>query len=164
MATYKWLEWFVPKKKKLFGFKYGFQFEEGKIYRILAREYINKPTDKFIRYYVDDVLEYDIKDNRFDPVYLFESKFDDEVLDLVVLIKSKICGWSRDNFYRMPSATMIAFLDLKTNEVNRHPTFLRWIEKIQIQSYVIILRIWGFIIFRQEKVIPVKMHTCLLMW
>lgn len=70
LATYKWLEWFVPKKKKLFGFKYGFQFEEGKIYRILAREYINKPTDKFIRYYVDDVLEYDIKDNRFDPVYL----------------------------------------------------------------------------------------------
>lgn len=129
LATYKWLEWFVPKKKKLFGFKYGFQFEEGKIYHILAREYINKPTDKFIRYYVDDVLEYDIKDNRFDPVYLFESKFDDEVLDLVVLIKSKICGWSRDNFYRMPSATMIAFLDLKTNEVNRHPTFLRWIEK-----------------------------------
>lgn len=128
-VAYKQLKWLVPKKKGLFGFKYGFKFEEGKIYRILAREYINKPTDKFVRYYIDDVLEYNIKDDRFDPVYLFESKFSEEVLELAVLIKGKICGWTCSMAYRMPGTTVIASVNLKTNEIDRHPFFLHWIEK-----------------------------------
>lgn len=123
------LEWFALKKKKLFAFKYGFKFEKGKNYRILAREYINKPTDKFIAYYVDEVLEYNVKDNRLDMGYLFDSEYDNDVLDLAVLIKSRIYGWSRTASYRFPKTTIIASVDLNTKEQANQPAYLCWIEK-----------------------------------
>ncbi len=127
--AFKWLEWLAPKKKLPFGFKYSYKFEEGKAYRILAREYINKPTDKFVRYYIDDVLEYDVKDKRFDPVYRFESEFGEEIFDMAVLIKSRIYGWVHSSAYRTPGTTFIASVNLKTNELENKPAFLRWIEK-----------------------------------
>lgn len=42
---YNWLEW--SASKKLFGFKYGYKFRKGKLYRILVREKISKKGDKY---------------------------------------------------------------------------------------------------------------------
>ena len=38
------MEWLAPKK--LFGFKYGYKFKKGYLYRVLVREYISEGDEK----------------------------------------------------------------------------------------------------------------------
>ncbi len=129
-----WLEWLAPKKTGPFGFKYGYKLKEGKVYRILAREYINKPSDKFVKYYVEDVLEHDVKEKSFDPVYLFGLEYGDEIFDLAVLIKNRIIGYVCSAGHRTPGTTVIASVDLRTQEIDGSPASLRWIEKDSCSS------------------------------
>lgn len=72
-------EWLVPKKT--FGFKYGYKFKRGNIYRILVREYIPRGNENFRKYYLEQVLEKDVNDPRLDPLYSFENKFEEEVTE-----------------------------------------------------------------------------------
>lgn len=124
---FHWLEWLAPKKA--FGFKYGYKFKEGHMYRLLVREYIPKENDKFKKYYIEQVLEKDINEPRLDAKYMFENRFEDEDVDLTVLIKNRIWGWAIESKYRIPKATFIAFIDNRTNELSRSCGTLTWIEK-----------------------------------
>ncbi len=122
-----WLEWLAPKK--VFGLKYGYKFKEGNMYRLLVREYIPKENDKFKKYYIEQVLEQDVREAQLDTRYRFESKFEEENMDLIVLIKQRICGWRIDSKYRIPKATFIASIDNRTNELSDSYGTLTWIEK-----------------------------------
>lgn len=122
---FHWLEWLAPKKR--FGFKYGYKFKEGKLYRILVRENISKPTDKFKAYYVEQVLESDVKESMLDQVYILESQFEESVTDMAVLIKKSICSWSMNAGCCIPHGTYIA--SVNNNELNTIPGSITWIEK-----------------------------------
>lgn len=126
-VAYNWLEWLAPKKK--FGFKYSYKFKEGNIYRLLVREYISKENDKFKKYYIEQVLEKSINDLRLDAAYNFESKFEEKVTELTVLVKQRIFGWAVNAGYRIPKAVFIASIDNKTNELSKSHGTLTWIEK-----------------------------------
>lgn len=125
--SFCWLEWLAPKK--LFGFPYGYKFKKGNMYRILAREYISKESDKFKKYYIEQVLEENIDEPLLDAVYNFEGKFEEPITDLMVLVKRRICGWATQAGYRMPGATFIACIDNKSNEFSETCGKLTWIEK-----------------------------------
>lgn len=131
-VAFNWLEWLTIKKR--FGFKYGYKFKAGNIYRILVREYINKKDDKFKKYYIEQVLEYDIKEPLLDPLHKFESKFENDTTELTVLIKKRIYGWATEYKYKLPKVTFIAAIDSKTNELNTSYGQLKWIEKDRISK------------------------------
>ncbi len=54
------LEWLAPKK--ILGFKYGYKFTSGNIYRLLVRENIPKKGDLYRLFYIEQVLEEDVKE------------------------------------------------------------------------------------------------------
>lgn len=118
--------WLSPKK--MFGFKYGYKFKKGNMYRILVREY-TKNDHKFKRYYLEQVLEKDINEPKLDACYNFESKFEDQVTDLVVLIRKEISGWPVVANYRNPKVDFIASIDNKTNKLSQSQGILTWMEK-----------------------------------
>lgn len=121
------VEWLAPKK--MFGFKYGYKFKRGNMYRILVREYIPKGNEKFRKYYLEQVLEKDINEPRLDSLYNFESTFEEEVTEMTVLIKQRINGWAIESKYRKPVAIFLASIDSKTNVLNRSYGRLTWMEK-----------------------------------
>lgn len=121
------VEWLWPKKS--FGFKYGYKFKPDNIYRILVREYIPKGNEHFRRYYLEQILEKDVNDSRLDSLYNFEREFEEEVTELTVLIKKRVCGWAIESKYRKPVAVFLASIDSKTNELNQSYGRLRWMEK-----------------------------------
>lgn len=122
------IEWLFPKK--IFGFKYGYKFKKGNMYRILVREYIHKENEKFKKYYLEQVLEKNINEPRLDTLYNFENKFEEKVIDLTVLIKRSIDAWGIiGSIYRNPTATFIASIDSKTNELSESHGTLTWMEK-----------------------------------
>lgn len=125
--AYNWLEWLAPKK--LFGFKYRYKFQQGKQYHILVREKISEKDDKYRAYYVDEVLEKDIKEQLLAPIYDFESEFEEQTTDMIILIKNKVNGWATIADYRMPKCTFIASIDLKTNTLSPSWGTITWIEK-----------------------------------
>ncbi len=122
-----WLKWLTPKK--LFGFPYGYKFKKGNMYRILAREYIYKESDKFKAYYIEQVLEENIEEPLLDAVRSFEGKYEDSITDITVLVKKRICGWAIKGGYRIPSATFMAYIDNKSNQFSQTCGRLAWIEK-----------------------------------
>lgn len=126
-VAYNWIRWLAPEKS--FGFKYGYKLKEGHMYRILAREYISKEDDKFKAYYLEKMLEKDVKEPRLDALNILEKEFKEEVMDLTVLIKKKIGGWVCKGNYKWLTATFIASIDHKTNEVNTSYGNLTWMEK-----------------------------------
>lgn len=125
--VFHWLEWLAPKK--MFGFPYGYQFKKGNLYRVLVREYIPNENDRFKKYYIEQVLEENVHEPRLDAVYSFESQFEEQRVELTVLVKKRICGWATIPGYRIPRATFIASIDNGANELNESYGTLTWIEK-----------------------------------
>lgn len=125
--SFCWLEWLAPKK--LFGFQYGYKFKKGNMYRILAREYISKESDKFKKYYIEQVLEENVNEPLLDSVYNFEAKYEEAITDITVLIKKRIFCWATQAGYRIPGATFLAFIDNQTGEFSETCGRLTWIEK-----------------------------------
>ena len=122
------MEWLAPKK--LFGFKYGYKFKKGYLYRVLVREYISEGDEKCRRYYLEQVLEENVKVPTLDPIRIFESKFEEKETDLTVLIQRGINGWAiMDVNYRVPKAVFIASIDHNTNELSQSYGVLTWMEK-----------------------------------
>ena len=122
------MEWLAPKK--LFGFKYGYKFKKGNLYRVLVREYISEGDEKCKWYYLEQVLEENVKDPRLDPIRIFENKFEEKETDLMVLIQQRINGWGiMEVNYRVPRAFFIASIDHNTNELSQSHGVLTWIEK-----------------------------------
>ena len=122
------MEWLAPKK--LFGFKYGYKFKKGYLYRVLVREYISEEDEKCRRYYLEQVLEENVKVPTLDPIRIFESKFEEKETDLTVLIQRGINGWAiMDVNYRVPKAVFIASIDHNTNELSQSYGVLTWMEK-----------------------------------
>lgn len=71
----EWLRWLAPKKR--FGFKYGFRFKIGKIYRVLVREHISNNSDEnknFRDYYLEQVLPLKCSKNIFEEQTVRPSK------------------------------------------------------------------------------------------
>ena len=56
------VEWLCPEKYR--GFKYVHKFKKGKMYRVLVREYIPKENENFRKFYLEQVLEKNIKESR----------------------------------------------------------------------------------------------------
>ena len=122
------MEWLAPKK--LFGFKYGYKFKKGNLYRVLVREYISEGDEKCRRYYLEQVLEENVKIPTLDPIRIFESKFEEKETDLTVLIQRRINGWAiMEVNYRVPKAVFIASIDHNTNELSQSYGVLTWMEK-----------------------------------
>ena len=122
------MEWLAPKK--LFGFKYGYKFKKGNLYRVLVREYISEGDEKCRRYYLEQVLEENVKVPTLDPIRIFESKFEEKETDLTVLIQRRINGWAiMEVNYRVPKAVFIASIDHNTNELSQSYGVLTWMEK-----------------------------------
>ena len=122
------MEWLAPKK--LFGFKYVYKFKKGNLYRVLVREYISEGDEKCKWYYLEQVLEENVKDPRLDPIRIFESKFEEKETDLMVLIQRRINGWGiMEVNYRVPKAFFIASIDHNTNELSQSHGVLTWMEK-----------------------------------
>ena len=88
---FNWLEWLV--KPGLFKDPFGFKMEVGKLYRVAVRtkEKVN-PTDANI-YYLESMLDRNVKDDRLDPYLTFMSQYEDKETELVVLNKKKVMGW-----------------------------------------------------------------------
>ena len=118
--------WLSPKK--MFGFKYGYKFKKGNMYRILVREH-TKNNGTFNKYYLEQVLEKDINEPRLDARYNFESRFEEQVADLVVLIRREIIGWPVVANYRNPRVDFIASIDNETNKLDQSQGTLTWMEK-----------------------------------
>ena len=114
----------------IFGFVYSYKLKEGHMYRILAREGYPEEDGKFYgSYYLEKILEKDVSEPRLDALNIFENKFEEAVTDLTVLIKQKIVWWVCEDNYRRPTATFIASIDHKTNEINTSCGKLAWMEK-----------------------------------
>lgn len=127
-VAFNWIEWLAPKK--IFGFKYGYKFKKGNMYRILVREYIPKKDDKFRKYYLEQVLEQNVYEPLLDPLYNFESKYEERTTDMIVLIKRRSYGgWAIEQKYRIPGVTFIASIDYNTNELSQAYGRLTWMEK-----------------------------------
>lgn len=80
--------------------KYGYKFRKGKLYRILVREKISQKDDKYIAYHLDDVLEKNVKEPLLDPICNFESEFEEQTKDMIILIEKKINSWTAVSGYR----------------------------------------------------------------
>lgn len=81
----------------------------------MVREQISRKDDKFKEYYVEQVLEKDVKETWLNPMYWYE----EETTDMIVLLKEKMSRGETVADYRISSSTFIASIDLKTNELNQ---------------------------------------------
>lgn len=109
--------------------KYGYKFRKGKLYRILVREKISKKDDKYIAYHLDDVLEKNIKEPLLDPICNFESEFEEQTKDMIILIEKKINSWTAVSGYRTRKCTFICSIDMNTNELSLKTGTAFWIER-----------------------------------
>ncbi len=125
-VVFNWIEWLYTKK---FFYLNKYKFIEGGVYRILVREYISKKDDKFKKYYLEKVLEENVNEPRLDPLYNFKSKFSDDEMEMIVLIKNKIFSYLIKSNYRVPSVNFIASINNTTKILNREPGKLIWMEK-----------------------------------
>lgn len=108
--------------------KYGYKLREGKLYHILVREKISKGDDKYIAYYLDKVLERNVKELRLHPVYEFESDFEEQTSDMIILTEKQINGGAFGAKYRMRKCTFSCSIDMNTNKTSKKAGTVYWIE------------------------------------
>lgn len=104
--VFYWLNWLAAKKR--FGFPGDFRLKKNELYRVLVRQKTPCPGDSFRAYYLEKVLEKNVKEPRLDPLYQFEHQYEKESFKMRVLIKNHILGWGIVRQYRKPRATFIA--------------------------------------------------------
>lgn len=63
--AFNWLEWL--SEKKLFGFRFGYHFQRGHLYRLLVREDLPRDNVQFRRYYVEQLLEKNVNEPKLLP-------------------------------------------------------------------------------------------------
>ncbi len=69
-ASYHWITW--PELEKRFGFQRDHKFKVGALYRVLVREYIPQGEEKFRLYYLEQVLERNVKEPLLESLGSFE--------------------------------------------------------------------------------------------
>lgn len=121
-----YITWLCPEKNR--GFKYVHKFKKGKMYRVLVREYIPKENENIRKFYLEQVLEKNIKEPRLDELYIFENHFDEKVIDLAVLIKKQLLGRNMESKYKLIKAPFIAAIENESNEFSRTQGSLIWMQ------------------------------------
>lgn len=88
---FNWLEWLV--KPGLFRDPFGFKMEVGKLYRVAVRVKEKNSPKEANTYYLESMLDKNVKDDRLDPYLTFMSQYEDTETELIVLNKKKVMGW-----------------------------------------------------------------------
>lgn len=112
------LEWLCSKDK------YEPKFKSGNMYRVLVRE----SKEKVKNYYLENVLEENVNYLKLDSLDNFESKFDEQLIELTVLVKKKIFSWAIDSNYKNSSITFLASID-ENNNLSNKSGILTWMVK-----------------------------------
>jgi len=115
-GKFNWLEW--TYKKKLFGDPYGYTLKKGSLYRLRVRRKTEENAKNADTYYVDAVLEKDVKDRRLDPILSFLDSFDDEEKEMLFLNKQEIYGWGVFWDYKRVVLTYLARMDVNDSEIH----------------------------------------------
>lgn len=110
-----WLEW--TYRKKLFGDPFGHTMKTGSLYRIRARRKTAKTAENAEVYYVDDVLEKEVKDRRLDPLLCFFDSFEDEEKEMLFLNKKLVSGWGVFWGHKRICLTYLASMDPRDTEI-----------------------------------------------
>lgn len=76
-ASYHWITWQEPEKR--FGFQRGYKFKAGVLYRVLVREYIPRGEEKFRLYYLEQVLERNVKEPLLESLGSFGQHPDGDI-------------------------------------------------------------------------------------
>ena len=111
-----WLEW--TYKKKLFGDPFGYTMKKGSLYRLRVREKTADNNARAKTYYVDAVLEKDVKDRRLDPILSFLDSFDDEEKEMLFLNKQEIYGWGVFWDHKRVVLTYLARMDANGTQMH----------------------------------------------
>lgn len=121
---FNWLVYPVSKGKG------GCGFREGKLYRVLVRKNIEK-EDKvhYKAYYVDKILQKNVKGPLSEEKNNFESGFEEQTEDMLILAGENPRNWHSSNGYRILRYNYIAVMDMQTNKPEQSFGTLSWIEK-----------------------------------
>lgn len=114
-GKFNWLEW--TYRKKLFGDPFGHTMKTGSLYRIRARRKKAGTAENAEIYYVDEVLEKDVKDRRLDPVLSFLDSFEEEEKEMLFLNKKPVSGWGVFWGYKRICLTYLASMDPRDTEI-----------------------------------------------
>ncbi|MBQ3459386.1 MAG: DUF2262 domain-containing protein [Solobacterium sp.] len=113
-GKYNWLEW--TYRKKLFGDPFGYTMKKGSIYRLRVRRKTTGNHKNAETYYVDDVLEKDMKDRRLDPILSFLDSFEEEEKEMLFLNKQQVSGWGVFWNYKRVVLTYLARMNADGTE------------------------------------------------
>lgn len=115
-GLFNWLEW--TYKKKLFGDPFGYTMKKGSLYRLRVREKTADNNARAKTYYVDAVLEKDVKDRRLDPILSFLDSFEDEETEMLFLNKKEIFSWGVFWDYKRVVLTYLARMDANGTQMH----------------------------------------------
>lgn len=123
-AGFNWLVYPAAKDKG------GCSFREGKLYRVLVRENIEK-EDKvhYKAYYVDKVLQRNVKEAQLEQKNIFESGFEEQTDDMLILTGKKSGSRYSSKGYRRLQYDYTAVMDMQKNKPEQSFGQLAWIEK-----------------------------------
>lgn len=123
-AGINWLLCPVSKGKDSYGFR------KGKLYRVLVRENIKKENNVHYKaYYVDEVLQRNVKELSLEHKYMFESGFEEQMEDMLIFIGEKPTNGYSSEGYREVRCEYIAVWNRQTDKPEHSFGKLTWIEK-----------------------------------
>lgn len=126
-GKFNWLEW--TYRKKLFGDPFGHRMKTGSLYRIRARRKKAGTAENAEIYYVDEVLEKEVKDRRLDPVLSFLDSFAEEEKEMLFLNKKPVSGWGVFWGYKRICLTYLACMNPGDTEIHEKTGRLFLLEK-----------------------------------
>lgn len=126
-GKFNWLEW--TYRRKLFGDPYGHRMKAGSLYRIRARRKKTGAAENAEIYFVEEVLEKEVKDRRLDPVLSFLDSFEEEEKEMLFLNKKPVSGWGVFWGYKRICLTYLACMDPKDPVIHEKPGRLFLLEK-----------------------------------
>ena len=126
-GLFNWLEWVTPKKR--FGHPYGYAFKEGHLYRVLVRPPRDGSDAQSRSYYLEKLLEGDVREPRLDPCLQFAQEFGNAEEDRWLLIEDGAFGWANVFDYRRAGVRYLAEAVSADDDPQPCAGTLVWMEK-----------------------------------
>ena len=126
-GLFNWLEWLAPKRR--IGFPYRYAFEAGHAYRLLVRPAREEGDGQSRSYYVEQLLEADVREPRLDPYLQFASGFAENELERWLLVEDDAFGWANVFGYRRAGVRYLALAEREDDEPKPCTGTLLWMEE-----------------------------------
>lgn len=105
-------------------------FRKGKLYRVLVRESMEKEDNVHYKaYYVDEILQRNVKEQSLEHKYMFEAGFEEQTEDMLIFTGGKPANGYSQEGYREVRCEYIAVWNMQTDKPEHNFGKLTWIEK-----------------------------------